>query len=332
MAEILFGGALLVLLIILANIIEARGSQRYRQLFLTLLALANGGVAMLGLWLLVVPEELMATLAEQMPMNPDNLRNTGLLVLLMGLWGVLTAITPVRRLLGRVMPLDADSTVHALALILSGYLVGQGALTLSQGGLAGLAETTSSASVGLVVVQAILFAGIALLGVGALIRRGGPSLRQRLGLTWPSPRELLIGLAAIAGLVVLQGIGGALWAVTNPEQAEILESVNATLLGDFDTVGEWLILALAAGIGEELLFRGALQPVLGLGFTAVLFASVHIQFGYSAIMLIIVGLALVLGFIRRRYSTTLAVFVHAGYNFTLGLLSLLATQLEPLMR
>ncbi len=36
----------------------------------------------------------------------------------------------------------------------------------------------------------------------------------------------------------------------------------------------WL-LALASGIGEEALFRGALQPVVGLWWTSLLFAAAH---------------------------------------------------------
>ena len=42
----------------------------------------------------------------------------------------------------------------------------------------------------------------------------------------------------------------------------------------------------------------------------------------------ILSLAVILGLIRRRYSTTIAIFVHVGYDFALGLLALLATVLE----
>jgi hypothetical protein len=100
------------------------------------------------------------------------------------------------------------------------------------------------------------------------------------------------------------------------------------VLSNVDTVWEGLILAIAAGVGEELLFRGALQPVLGLGFTAVLFGLVHVQYGFTPILLFVIFLALVLGLIRRYFSNTLAIFVHAGYNFVLGLLALLAVYIE----
>ena len=124
---------------------------------------------------------------------------------------------------------------------------------------------------------------VALFGVGFLIRRHGRQLAQRLGLEKPKPIHLLFGVGWIVLLVVLQAIAGAAWALLNPEQAELLENVNNLLLADVDTVWEWFLLALAPGIGEELLFRGALQPVLGLGFTAVLFGLVHVQYGYTPV-------------------------------------------------
>jgi len=38
-----------------------------------------------------------------------------------------------------------------------------------------------------------------------------------------------------------------------------------------------LWIGLAAGFGEELLFRGALQPLLGLWLTSVIFVAVHVR-------------------------------------------------------
>jgi hypothetical protein len=89
---------------------------------------------------------------------------------------------------------------------------------------------------------------------------------------------------------------------------------------------------LAAGIGEELLFRGALQPVLGLWFTAILFAASHIQYGLTPATLAVFIIAIALGIIRQRTNTTVAILVHFGYDFVIGLLALLATYLEPLAR
>ena len=91
------------------------------------------------------------------------------------------------------------------------------------------------------------------------------------------------------------------------------------------------MLAAAAGLSEELLFRGALQPIFGIVPTSLIFAVSHVQYGLSPATLTVFLLSVVLGIIRKRSNTTVAILVHAGYNFVLGLLSLLAVYLEPLV-
>ena len=107
-----------------------------------------------------------------------------------------------------------------------------------------------------------------------------------------------------------------------------MEELNDLLLGEIDSVGDWLLLAVAAGIGEEILFRGALQPVLGIWVTSLLFAIVHTQYGLSVATVLIFIVGYVLGIIRRRQNTTVAILLHAAYNFLLGLGALLAPMLE----
>ena len=89
-----------------------------------------------------------------------------------------------------------------------------------------------------------------------------------------------------------------------------------------------LILALGAGFGEEILFRGALQPAFGLIISSLLFAVTHIQYGLTPITLIVFVIGIILGLVRRYSNTSVAIFIHVGYNFVLGLLSLLAVYLE----
>jgi membrane protease YdiL (CAAX protease family) len=249
----------------------------------------------------------------------------------MAIWSLVAVIQPVRQVLAKIMPLDPASPVHTLALVFSGYLVGQSALTLSQGGLDGLAQNVAPTSVAFFVLSELLFVVIAIFGVGLLIRRNGHEVNQRLGLTRPKPIHLVWGIGLILILVFLQAMAGAIWALLFQDQAELLNDVNALLLTNIDTVWEWLILAIAAGVGEELLFRGALQPVFGLGFTAVLFGIVHVQYGFTPILLFVIFLAIVLGLVRRYFSNTMAIFIHAGYNFVLGLLALLAVYLEQFL-
>jgi len=326
--DIIVAGLFMMGLIVLANVLFRRGKAIEQRLFSLLLLLLNLPVLLLGLFFVVVPAETLDRIYAGVGFTIIDGPAFGLVLLLTALWGIAVCLAPVRRLMARAIAVDPDSVVHTLALVLAGYLIGQGALTLSQGGLEGLSETAQATSVFLVAASELVFAVMALLGVGFLVRRRGRALAQRLGLERPEPLHWFIGLGWIGVLVVLQIFVGLAWVALNPEQAELLESVNTLLLADFDTVWEWLILAIAAGVGEELLFRGALQPVFGLGLTSVIFALVHVQYGFSVFTLFILLLAVILGLIRRYYSTTIAIFVHVGYDFALGLLALLATFLE----
>ena len=326
--EIVFIGLGLFGLIILANLLVLWENRTLNLLFQVLLFLLNVPIFGAGLVFLVLPPQFLEQFFVLSGSPFGNTQALGLILLLMAIWGFVVAIRPVRALLARLLPLDADSPVHALALLLTGYLVGNTALTLSQGGLDGLAESAEPVAIEFVVLSELLFAIVALFGVGFLIRRRGGRLLERLGLVAPQPLHWLAGFVLIGALVAFQAIAGLAWALLNPDQAEILETINSLLLQDVDTAWEWFILALAAGVGEELLFRGALQPVLGLGLTSVLFALIHIQYGITPFLLIVLILAVALGLVRRYFSTTIAIFVHVGYDFVLGLLVLLASFLE----
>src|SRR3712207_7337034 len=65
-----------------------------------------------------------------------------------------------------------------------------------------------------------------------------------------------------------------------------------------------LLIGLGAGLGEETLFRGAVQPVLGILGTSVLFASMHIQYGPSLLLVHVFLLSVGLGLLRRYINTT----------------------------
>lgn len=320
----------LIGLIILSNILSLRDKPGEIRLFTWLMILINLPILFMGAVFSVVPANMLQDATPGVELNINNLASRGFSLALIGGWGVLVSLTTVRRQLARFMRIDTNSPVHTLALVLVGYIVGQSVLAWSQGGIEGLATTAEPASVGLFVLSESLFAVVALLGVGLMVRRSGRDLLQRLGLVRPDRWQLIYGTAIIAFLVVLQGIVGAVWTLINPEHAEVLEDLNTILLADFDTFWEWFLIALAAGIGEELLFRGALQPVLGLGFTAAIFALVHFQYGFSPLLIFVAILAIILGLIRRYFNTTTAIFIHVGYDFVLGLFVLLAPYLEEL--
>ena len=85
-----------------------------------------------------------------------------------------------------------------------------------------------------------------------------------------------------------------------------------------------LAVAVLAGTGEEILFRGAMQPVFGLYFTSLLFILTHAHYGLSPAMLILFAVSVGFGVVRQRYSTTAAIICHTTYNFLPFLLARLA--------
>ena len=88
------------------------------------------------------------------------------------------------------------------------------------------------------------------------------------------------GLMLVLSLVLGLGLGLFMvalsrMAVRKLDWAQALHRDFRGLLGPL-TSREILVLALASSIGEELLFRGALQPWLGIWPQAIMFALLHI--------------------------------------------------------
>ncbi len=329
---LLLGMVLIFGLVMVANFVTLAQKPRLNKLFDLFLLLINLPILFIGALLLAFPSDLLSALMQGGGLPALNWSAAGWTLAGMGLWGILVSLRPIRRVLGRISPPDAELPMHALALVLSGFLVGNTIFSLTQGGLEELAATAVSASILDILFMQALFVGVALLGIGLYVRRTPPEARQRLGLTRPTGSQLLTGIGWIVVLVVLQALGGALWTLIDSSQAKLVENISGELLGNIDTFGEWLLLAMATGLGEELLFRGALQPVFGLGFTALLFAFAHVQYGLTPVTLVVFVIGIVLGLIRRKHGTAVSIFVHSGYNFALGMISLLALQYADTLR
>jgi membrane protease YdiL (CAAX protease family) len=116
-----------------------------------------------------------------------------------------------------------------------------------------------------------LYGGMALLALVLAAGRGNPDL-YRIG--DPSAFMLVGGLGL--GIAVGLGVVGLTRLATRHFQwARDLHASFHDLLGPL-TTREIVILALASSIGEELLFRGALLPWLGVWIQAVVFALLHV--------------------------------------------------------
>lgn len=78
-------------------------------------------------------------------------------------------------------------------------------------------------------------------------------------------------------------------------------------------------ISLLAGTGEEILFRGAIQPILGIWITSILFVGLHGYFkfekpGHFLFGLMMFGLSMLLGFLYEYSGLLAAITAHAVYD------------------
>jgi uncharacterized protein len=245
----------------------------------------------------------------------------GLAALLTGIVAFLPLINGVRRWLARFLPIDPGSPVHMTALVLAVYMIG---LSLAQMALIGSLENLASAGLELTAWD-VLLSGLpllifGLLGVGIWIRRGIGATTERLGLLRPTWKQLLAALGVTVLLLGLDLVVNLLWAEVDPFGYELMNQVMRSLFGGLGTIVGAIVLGLSAGISEEILFRGAVQPRLGIVLAAVLFTIGHLQYSLTPATLEVLAIGLILGLVRKRSNTTVCIIIHALYNMTGALL------------
>lgn len=176
-----------------------------------------------------------------------------------------------------------------------------------------------------ILVSQLPFVVLAIVGVGAGLRRGPRETLARLGYGPIAVRHLGIVLLFIGAAFALSLGADYLFSELQPGLYHRVGEVSGTLfdpkgLDPLSAVLFALLIGVGAGLGEETLFRGALQPVFGIPATSLLFASMHVQYGPSVLLGYIFLLSVGLGLLRRHVNTTASLLAHAGYN-TLGILA-----------
>ena len=161
---------------------------------------------------------------------------------------------------------------------------------------------------------------VAVLVWAARLRRW--PVRDYLALTWPSRREVLVGLAALA--VVLPALDAAALVsgqpVVTPFQIDIY--VNAQQSRTLLLL--WLALVVAAPVWEEIAFRGFIfrgwvrspqSAIPAILMISAFFAILHLQYNWFGILQVFV-LGLLFGWSRwRSGSTFMTIVMHAITNF-----------------
>lgn len=223
---------------------------------------------------------------------------------------------PYRKRVARWIPIDPDSVADAFGLAILQGLIGvlAGALLRSSA----LPEFEIQREQ--LIAQGIGEVALAFVLVGFPFSRDFRDAVYRLGLTWPERRQVVGAALFTVALFLVSLTSGALANIVQPEVVARIEERMIPLTSEFGEPGWALLLGVLAGIGEELLFRGAIQPRYGLGLTAVLFTLVHVQYELSVVTLGVAGLAILLGLERRWFGTTACILTHALYDMVAVLL------------
>lgn len=304
------------------QVMGERSGMLLRWLLYVLIALT--AFAALSAFQLATVPSLMGTDVDLPPVDP--LWATGNLVLAIG-FGLLSLAMilsqPFRLRLRRLLPasatFDPESPVHVTAWVLMLVMI-SGVITnfVAGGGISGMAQSIETSGIDLsnVAFENVLWVLAATLGIGLFLRRTPQAALNRLGLRFPTRQDfgwgtgigvMLFGLVIGVSIVWVQSV--------SPEALEQQTAASSQIAQSFNSLPLALVLALIVSFGEEIFFRGAIQPVFGNVFTTIIFAALHTQYTLTPATLLIIATSLALGWLRERYSTSAAIIGHFVYNF-----------------
>ncbi|MCX7622552.1 MAG: CPBP family intramembrane glutamic endopeptidase [Thermomicrobium sp.] len=288
----------LVMLVLGGALLRSAGeaAERSRRMgrVLTLLVVGSGGLA----------------LASGLVLLYSGRVDAGVPALLVGIGLLLAWYRPYRAMLARWVPIDPESLLDALGLAAI-----QAVIASSLGLFLRSAELPSfRIEREQLIAQGMAEIALAFVLVGFPVSRGWEETRHRLGLRWPTKRELWGALAFTGALLAVSLASALLVGWLQPEVAARVEERMVALTLEFGSPAWAIVLGLLAGAGEELLFRGAIQPRYGLFLTALLFTAMHVQYEFSLLTLGVAVMAIVLGVERRWLGTTACILTHASYD------------------
>ena len=193
---------------------------------------------------------------------------------------------------GKSASFSRCSAVHRLALLLMVFAM---VVLLWQlvmaGGVQGLefSFTEPASTLFYVSANTLVYIMIAILGVGSLVRRDLSNVRIRLGLVPAKRADWLQGIAIGLGLFLAVYLATSVWQHLAPLETYTWQTNAARRL--FEVFNSSLLLGISlsilAAVGEEILFRGAIQPVFGHADYVSVFhgnalaVCVHASSGYT---------------------------------------------------
>jgi membrane protease YdiL (CAAX protease family) len=310
-------------------------------IYLGVLLLGIGFVAMLMLLGMILLAMGMAGTADPSLLLGALASPAFIGVTLWSIAGVLVAglmlIPALRAMVARILPIDPRSSVHAIALslVVGATIICFGQL-IAAGGLPPLLEmveampdvasqTSDLDQLLLIVYGFVWTVPGALIAVGFPMVRTVPGALRRLGFVKPTARQviaaLVIAVVLVAAAFALDAAIARIWETLGWPRTDsaAFEQMLGALISPIGAV----LIGITAGVGEELVVRGALQPRMGILLSNLFFTGLHaFQYGFDALLSVFI-VGLVLGIVRARSNTTTSSIVHGVYDFILVLISAL---------
>ena len=266
--------------------------------------------ARVGIYLVYgIPGTLLTVAGLALSVNGQE---KGPVILAFGLGLILPLFSPVRAVVARFTPFDAGSAtdMSGLSVVLSitfGYFV----LSLVNNSPEAVDQSVNNTYL---IVQVAAYIALAYAAVGIGFRRTFREATLRLGLYRPGRRTVLIAVSFVGLALVVSAIASGLTAAIQPDVSDKIQQSLQNMTSDVQNPIGAIVLGLSAGIGEEIFFRGALQPRYGIGLTSVLFAVLHTQYGFSVTSVGILGIGILLGYERKKYGAPASMITHAIFN------------------
>lgn len=324
--ELLIGIIYIGTIVYLANVEEATG---HRQSLLR--PLLYGIVGLIGyvifstFVLMVMPIEALESLASDVTLPTIDV-GIGVLFIGVALINSLLMITILRSESFRIVLVKLfsrqsrksktisyrpHSIVHTTAMILALFMMTMTFWTflISQ-------DTQITATPNDLILNLVLYLLMAFLGVGLFLRRTWQQVVDRLGLSLPNLKSIFAGVAVAISAYIMLIVVSSIWIMLAGEETVAEQTALSHQLFEAFSGTIWLgiLLATTTAIGEEILFRGALQPIFGNLATSLFFVAVHFQYTLTPAMIILLVISLSFGWLRQRYGTTSAIIAHFTYN------------------
>ena len=265
-----------------------------------------------------------------------------LVIVVAGLAGIALCVPPLKRITGRSravaddMGLGTDEgtatrrvfwsdpviffALWMFVVVFAQNLVTLLAFTYAPEAVGAVLTSSGRPSLARLIINQLPLLAIGILGVGFGVRRNFRETLARLGYGRITVRQLGIVAVFVAVALASEFVVEILFRVLQPGLYERFGEIAGTLQSAAGvSLASALLFAavigLGAAAGEETLFRGAVQPALGIVATSALWASVHVQYGPSILVVYIFVFSLALGILRNRINTTATFIAHAAYNF-----------------